>query len=103
MKEYFLFLDESKPNTNFQNFTLGGIAIEKETYELKLKPLVNGLKEQCFGNTQVILHEIEIRKKEGDFNGISKEQQKDFFEKLGKLFSENDFFSVLAEIGRAHV
>lgn len=96
MKEYFLFLDESKPNTNFQNFTLGGIAIEKETYELKLKPLVNGLKEQCFGNTQVILHEIEIRKKEGDFNGISKEQQKDFFEKLGKLFSENDFFSVLA-------
>ena len=54
--------------------------------------LVNGLKEQCFGNTQVILHEIEIRKKEGDFNGISKEQQKDFFEKLGKLFSENDFF-----------
>ena len=34
MKEYFLFLDESKPNTNFQNFTLGGIAIEKETYEL---------------------------------------------------------------------
>lgn len=47
MKEYFLFLDESKPNTNFQNFTLGGIAIEKETYELKLKPLVNGLKEQC--------------------------------------------------------
>ena len=40
MKEYFLFLDESKPNTNFQNFTLGGIAIEKETYELKLKPLV---------------------------------------------------------------
>ena len=46
MKEYFLFLDESKPNTNFQNFTLGGIAIEKETYELKLKPLVNGLKKK---------------------------------------------------------
>lgn len=96
MKKYILFLDESKPNTNFSNFTLGGIAIEKETYELKLKPLVKALKEECFGDTEIILHEIEIRKKEGDFKGISKEQQESFFEKLNRLFLENDFFSVLA-------
>ena len=55
MKEYYLFLDESKPNTNFQNFTLGGIAIEKEVYENQLKPLVNALKKECFGDDQVIL------------------------------------------------
>ena len=36
MKEYFLFLDESKPNTNFKNFTLGGIAIEKDWSSVKL-------------------------------------------------------------------
>ena len=54
MKEYYLFLDESKPNTNFQNFTLGGIAIEKEVYENQLKPLVNALKiwESCFWKTR---------------------------------------------------
>ena len=46
MKEYFLFLDESKPNTNFKNFTLGGIAIEKDMYETQLKPLVNTLKNE---------------------------------------------------------
>ena len=96
MKEYFLFLDESKPNTNFKNFTLGGIAIEKDMYETQLKPLVNTLKNECFGNDQVILHEIDIRNKAGDFTGITKEQQKKFFEGLGALFSDNDFFSVLA-------
>ncbi|MBQ6888689.1 MAG: DUF3800 domain-containing protein [Lachnospiraceae bacterium] len=96
MKEYYLFLDESKPNTNFQNFTLGGIAIEKEVYENQLKPLVNALKKECFGDDQVILHEIDIRNKTGDFVGITKEQQKKCFEDLGKLFLENAFFSVLA-------
>lgn len=39
MKEYYLFLDESKPNTNFRNFTLGGVVIEKiymrTTYDQK--------------------------------------------------------------------
>lgn len=96
MKEYFLFLDESKPNTNFQNFTLGGIAIEKSIYETRLKPLINVLKKECFDNEQVILHEIDIRKKLGDFSGITKEQQKKFFDELGKLFLENDLFNVLA-------
>ncbi len=96
MKEYFLFLDESKPNSNFPNFTLGGIAIKKEIYETQLKPLVNTLKKECFGSDQVILHEIDIRNKTGSFCGITKDQQEKFFMALGELFSENDFLSVLA-------
>ena len=96
MKDFFLFLDESKPNTNFQNFTLGGIGVEKGIYETQLKPLVNKLKIECFGNDEVILHEIDIRKKDGCFNGITKIQMETFFEKLGKLFKENDLFTVFA-------
>lgn len=96
MKEYCLFLDESKPNTNFQNFTLGGVAIEKEKYELEIKPDVNKIKQECFGSDQVILHEIDIRKKEGDFTGITRQQQHDFFDKLDCLFMGNDSMSVLA-------
>ena len=96
MKEYYLFLDESKPNTNFQNFTLGGIAVEKTVYETVVKPMVNKIKKECFGSEQVILHEIEIRKKQGDFSGITKEQQEIFFGKLKELFLENDILSVLA-------
>lgn len=96
MKEFLLFLDESKPNTNFQNFTLAGIAVEKEVYDAQLIPLVNQLKVECFGNDKVILHEIEIRKKEGCFEGITKQQMEEFFGKLGKLFKENDLFTVFA-------
>ncbi|MCM1125685.1 MAG: DUF3800 domain-containing protein [Lachnospiraceae bacterium] len=96
MKEYYLFLDESKPNTNFQNFTLGGVAIEKEKYELEIKPDVKKIKIDCFGSDQVILHEIDIRKKEGDFEGITKRQQSDFFNRLGHLFIDNDFLTVFA-------
>lgn len=96
MKEYYLFLDESKPNSNFKNFTLGGIAIEKDVYENQLKPMVNNLKRECFGTEQVILHEIDIRRKTGDFEGVTKEQQKKCFDDMRKLFLENTFFSVLS-------
>lgn len=36
MKEYYLFLDESKSNSNFRNFTLGGVAIEKMSMRIML-------------------------------------------------------------------
>ncbi len=96
MKEYILFLDESKPNTNFRNFTLGGIVVEKTAYENRLKPLVDKLKMDCFGRSNVILHEIDIRKKEGDFSGITKETLELFFERLKLLFQESDLLTVLA-------
>lgn len=96
MKEYYLFLDESKSNTNFQNFTLAGIAVEKQNYETKIKPIINELKRECFGSDEVILHEIDIRRKEGDFVGITKEQQEQFFTKLNNFFFESEILFVLA-------
>lgn len=96
MKEYILFLDESKPNTNFQNFTLGGVIIEKEIYETQVRSAVDIIKRDCFSDTGVILHEIDIRKKKGSFNGITREQQKKFFSMLNDLFINNDFLSVMA-------
>ncbi len=81
MNEYYLFLDESKPNTNFKNFTLAGYAISKEEYENKLKPELLSIKKECFGNEQIILHEIDIRKAKGEFAGRTKEQYKLFFRK----------------------
>lgn len=96
MKEYYLFLDESKPNSNFENFTLGGVAIEKSEYEESLKPAINIIKKECFGDEQVILHEIEIRRKTGVFKGITKKQQRTFFEELNNLFFGDIEFYVLS-------
>lgn len=95
MKEYYLFLDESRPNTNFRNFTLGGVVIEKETYEKVIRPETIKLKRECFGNENIILHEIDIRKKQSEYVGITQKQQMIFFEKLNNLFLDNDI-SVLA-------
>lgn len=96
MKEYILFLDESKPNSNFQNFTLGGVIVEKDIYEAQVKPAVNVIKTACFFDTRVILHEIDIRRKRESFIGITKEQQEKFFSMLNSLFINNDFLSVMA-------
>lgn len=90
MKEYYLFLDESKPNTNFRNFTLGGAVIEKDIYETRIRPETVKLKKECFGNENIILHEIDIRKKQGQYKGITKEQQEMFFLKLGELINNNE-------------
>ena len=90
MKEYYLFLDESKPNTNFRNFTLGGVVIEKDIYETRIRPETVKLKKECFGNENIILHEIDIRKKQGQYKGITKEQQEMFFLKLGELINNNE-------------
>ena len=96
MNEYILFLDESKPNTNFQNFTLGGIVIEKKAYERKLKPAINDLKNKCFGSEKIILHESELRCKNGEFTGVTREQQKNFFDQLADILSDIDELRVLA-------
>lgn len=72
-------------------------------YEIQLKPLVNSLKKECFGNNQVILYEISIRNKAGDFIDITKEQQEKIFESLGRLFLDNDFFSLLAILSEFNI
>lgn len=95
MNEFYLFLDESKPNTNFNNFTLGGIIVEKQVYEKLVKPAVKEIKKECFDDSEIILHEIDIRGKKREFSEITRETQEKFFEKLKELFKK-DYFSVMA-------
>lgn len=96
MRDFLLFLDESKPNTNFQNFTLGGIIIDRNDYEKQLKPLINKLKMDCFGNDEVILHEIDIRKRIGQFSNITRIQMETFFNKLENVIKMNNLLTILA-------
>jgi len=44
----------------------------------------------------VILHEIDIRRKQGGFKGISKTQQVEFFDRLRILFEKDALFKVVA-------
>jgi len=96
VNEYFMFLDESKPNSNFENFTLGGIIVEKGVYEKDIIPKVNKIKNKCFGTETIILHEIDIRHKDGEFIGITKQQQVDFFDELRYLFDTANLLRIIA-------
>lgn len=101
MKEYYLFLDESKPNSNFDNFTLGGICILKEDYENQIKDKVKECKNIFFGDHNVVLHEIDIRKKNGVFNTLDRDDQKRLMSEVGKILDSNltTVFAVSINIG----
>ncbi len=64
MDEYYLFLDESKPLSGLKYFCLAGCIIEKNVYINEIIPKVQLLKQEIFSNTNIILHEVDLRKAE---------------------------------------
>jgi Protein of unknown function (DUF3800) len=87
-KDYYLFLDESKPNGNTINhLCLAGVIIEKETYQKEIVPEVNKLKNQVFGTSEIVLHESEIRKAQGQYTNMrDKDKRKEFWEGMENIF-----------------
>lgn len=92
MKEYFLFLDESKNTPPSVYFALGGCAIEKEVYEEKICPYVKDLKRDVFGDENVVLHETELRlAKKEIYKGMRRKEKRElFWDGMGKMFDKND-------------
>lgn len=80
-KEYYLFLDETKPNAHGNYFALGGYAIDKEDYENILKPSLQKIKTDLMPNPELPLHLYDMRK---NING---------FEFLSDLNIRNSLFS----------
>lgn len=87
-KEYYLFLDESKPNgSNIKHLCLAGIIVEKEVYQNKIIPQVNSLKHAVFGNSEIILHESEIRRAKPPYSKMRKtEKRTEFWEGMQGIF-----------------
>lgn len=89
MKEYFLFLDESKPNQEIRHFCLGGCIIEKEHYIKDIIPYINKLKKDVFDSKDIILHETEIRQSKDKYlNMRNLEKRNLFWDGMKKLFDE---------------
>lgn len=66
MPHYYLFLDECNPTAQMRYFVLGGCVIEEKAYHNNVMPHVNTMKMDIWGNTEVILHEFEIREASAD-------------------------------------
>lgn len=87
MRDYYLFLDESKPNNQVEHFCLGGCIIEKNNYINNVIPFVQSIKNEVFNNSDVVLHETEIRKANGLYRCMRNVQTRTlFWTRMKELF-----------------
>lgn len=95
-KKYYLFLDESRPNGhNIHHLCLAGVILEKNDYESKVIPAVKQLKSDIFGNTDIILHESEIRAAKNDYKLMRrKEKRAQFWSGMSNVFQMTDMKSI---------
>ena len=95
--DYIVYVDESgdhslnKINPFYPLFVLSLCVFRKEYYAHTVTPSIRMLKFSTFGHDMVILHEHEIRKKEGSFRALSKENREQFLEQLSSLIAKTDF------------
>lgn len=72
MKEYYLFLDETKPNGKARHhYGVAGYAIEAEHYKNFLEPEITKIKHTYFPNPQLPLHLYDIKKNKKGFEFLS--------------------------------
>ncbi|MBS0615497.1 MAG: DUF3800 domain-containing protein [Verrucomicrobia bacterium] len=95
--DYIVFVDESGDhsldslNPRYPIFVLSFCVFRKETYIREISPALGMLKVSLFGHDTIVLHEYEIRKKEGVFNKLSREKREELFEALNELMTNADF------------
>lgn len=92
MKEYILFLDESKNTPPSVHFCLGGCAIEKDYYNNTIIPFVSNMKKEIFGDENVILHETELRGTKRPEYAVLRNPAKRqlFWDKMSELFTNHE-------------
>lgn len=100
MANYFLFLDELKPNDNYKFFCMGGCFIEENHYRTKVVPMMKQLKNNIFGNCSVVLHENEIRKYKDTFQRFKDDKSKEekFWNGVGDVFKNCDIHTLCVGI-----
>jgi len=100
VNEYYLFLDESKPNGhNVHHLCLAGVISKKDIYQYRIIPAVRALKQKVFGNDNIILHESEIRSAQKQYKNMRKKQNRiDFWDGMNHIFQDYELTSIGASI-----
>ncbi len=92
MKDYYLFLDESKNTPPSVHFALGGFAVEETVYQNKICLYVREMKKEIFDDEDIILHETDLRLAgKGGYKIMRRKEKRDWFwRKMGALFDRQD-------------
>ncbi|RKI21740.1 DUF3800 domain-containing protein [bacterium 1xD8-6] len=98
-KEYYLFLDETKPNAHGNYFALGGYAILKEDYENILSPELSSLKHRLMPDPNLPLHLYDMRKNINGFEFLSDNNiRTELFGEIEKLINKLEIYVFVASI-----
>lgn len=98
-REYYLFLDETKPNAHGSYFALGGYAILKEDYENILVPELDLIKRELMPDPSLPLHLYDMRKNINGFEFLTDNKVRmDLFAALEKLINKLPIHVFVASI-----
>lgn len=100
--KYYLFIDEcgdhnlTKYDSGFPAFTLCGILVSRKKLNALNKAFEN-LKKEIFGNSDVIIHSIDIRKWRGAFSVLAnKALRTKFFEGIEKILCRHNTYVIVS-------
>lgn len=100
-KEYYLFLDETKPNAHGNYFALGGYAILKEDYEKILIPKLEVIKKDLMPNPNLPLHLYDMRKNINGFEFLSDLNiRNSLFDRVKQLITDLSIYVFVASIDK---
>lgn len=83
--QYIMYLDETgdhnltRIDPSYRVFALTGCIFERTYYDSTAQSSIDSLKVQYWGNTNVILHSYEIRKRKGSFSILMEERTRTSF------------------------
>ena len=99
--KYYLFIDEcgdhnlTKYDPTFPIFTLCGILVSRKNLNA-LNVAFENLKMEIFGNTDIVIHSVDIRKWRGAFGALKDDAlRKKFFEGIENILSQHDAYVVV--------
>lgn len=107
--DYIVYVDESGDhsldpiNPLFPFFVLSFCIFEKQEYAQQVVPRMKELKFKTFGHDLVILHEREIRKREGPFSRFDRESRENFLEELSQIINDVHFTVIAVVIDKVRL
>ena len=100
-KEYYLFLEETKPNAHGNYFALGGYAILKDDYENILIPKLSKIKNDLMPNPELPLHLYDMRKNINGFEFLSDMNTRNsLFDRIKQMIKELSIVVFVASIDK---
>ena len=100
--KYYLFIDEcgdhnlSKYDPNFPVFTLCGILVSRKNLN-NLNKAFEELKVDIFGNKDIIIHSVDIRKWKGEFITLQDSDLRTrFFDGIEKILSQHNAYIIVS-------